>query len=598
MNISFITGPPPRRLAASLLALAAVLGCARSTEPLRVPSASPTPVAVAGAADVIGALKLVRQEYANAVPPAGGTVTDATEYAETDLFAEQAESKFAAFVRFVDETRAAAIRDGLARVRSALARKAPTAEVAREVDRTVVLVEELLAGTVPEEIRGPVLATTRADQAIAAEEVVGEYRVGVVTGPARPIYVRRDGASALLAQQPGQVYLGVLLRERRTKRFLPASTVTAVLSRDGQDTAVVLGELWGDFHQYGADVTLPGDGPLGVTIHASAPAYARHGDMLTHFVRPVDRHDRGRGTAGDAALRRPSDRADGRRLCGRRRRPAGTQRGRVPARGGAVSRRPDRRGARAHLDVAGRARPSSSPSPPTRPTTSRSCWSIARPDSWCPTRASPCGSSTTGASSGPRSLHPLLSVFSHYGETLRVARRRDDRPHPRRSAGARVASTDRVWTAPPISTFRSRRAARRRGTPGVGDDDRTSGRRRRVGRARPRRRRRGAVARRRRFRRDDPGRRHALSRRVGAARGRRRLPALRELAARRRGQGGRSGALPRPRGAMARARRRDEERRARRRGAGAGRGPGGDRSTPSRGRRSAGARRASSWTPS
>jgi hypothetical protein len=63
--------------------------------------------------------------------------------------------------------------------------------------------------------------------------------------------------------------------------------VTAVLSRDGRDAAFVLTELWGDFHQYGANVTLPGDGPVTVTVRASPPAYARHGDMLTHFVSPV-----------------------------------------------------------------------------------------------------------------------------------------------------------------------------------------------------------------------------------------------------------------------------------------------------------------------
>jgi hypothetical protein len=34
-------------------------------------------------------------------------------------------------------------------------------------------------------------------------------------------------------------------------------------------------------------VALLGDGPLTVTIRASALAYARHGDMPTHFVSPV-----------------------------------------------------------------------------------------------------------------------------------------------------------------------------------------------------------------------------------------------------------------------------------------------------------------------
>ena len=95
MNISFIMIMQPWR-GLAVLALAAVLGCARAGDAPVAPTSTPTPVAGAGAADVIGALKLVRQEYANAVPPEGGKIADATEYAETELFAEQAATKFAA----------------------------------------------------------------------------------------------------------------------------------------------------------------------------------------------------------------------------------------------------------------------------------------------------------------------------------------------------------------------------------------------------------------------------------------------------------------------------------------------------------------------
>lgn len=250
----------------------------------RPDAAAPTPSTGARAAEVIGALKLVRQEYANAVVPAGGAVADATEYAETELFAEQAESKFAAMVTGVEAERAAAIREGLARTRGAIARKAPPAELAAETTRTLALVEELLAGAVPEEIRGSVLATARADQAIAAEEIVGEYRVGVGVAPARSLFRRREGELVVMPLDPGTVYLAVALRERRTKRFLPAAEVTAVVTQGEHETEVTLVELWGEFHQYGANVPLPADGPATITVRASPPAYARHGDMLTHFV--------------------------------------------------------------------------------------------------------------------------------------------------------------------------------------------------------------------------------------------------------------------------------------------------------------------------
>ncbi|HEY2386729.1 MAG TPA: hypothetical protein VGK30_07185, partial [Candidatus Binatia bacterium] len=197
-----------RRLAlagAALLTIAAVLGCAQPADkaPAPTPGASATPVAASGAADVIGALKLVRQEYANAVPAEGGTVTDATEYGEAQLFAEQAGSKLATFVARLDAARADAIARGVKQVSGMVDGKEPPAQVAGAVGRTIALVEELLAGTVPEEIRGAVLAVTRADQAIAAEEISGEYRVAVTTGTARPLYVRHGQSLAQLPSQPG-----------------------------------------------------------------------------------------------------------------------------------------------------------------------------------------------------------------------------------------------------------------------------------------------------------------------------------------------------------------------------------------------------------
>jgi hypothetical protein len=300
MIFSFISFRPRRwalaaRVGVALVAVP-VVGCTRADTPTTQAIATPHADGARAAAEVIGALKLVRQEYANAVSPAGGAVADATEYAETELFAEQAEAKFAALAAGggVADDRAAAIREGIAATRAAIARHAPPTEVASSTTRTLALVEELLAGAVPEDIRGAVLATGRADQAIAAEEIVGEYRVGVFSGPAQAIFERRDGEPRRTMDEPWKnAYLGVLLRERRTKRFLPAAEVTAVLEREGSREEIALTEAWGDFHQYGANIMLPPDGPVTITVRASAPAYARHGDMLTHFVTPVSATIRG-----------------------------------------------------------------------------------------------------------------------------------------------------------------------------------------------------------------------------------------------------------------------------------------------------------------
>ena len=245
----------------------------------------------ARAGELIGVLKLVRQEYQNAVAPAGGEVIDPTEYAETELFAEQAQAKLAQLDHagaLPSAERAGAMRDGIARVRAQVGSKAAPAQVGRDASAAIALVEELLAGAVPEQVRGTVLATTRADQAIGAETIVDEYRIGVSSGPARPIF-RRDGAT-LVREEPhaGGVYVAALVRERRTKRFLPAQTVTLTITAGDMRVGARLAELWGDFHQYGANVGLPApEGPVSVTITVSPPAYARHGDMLTHFVAPA-----------------------------------------------------------------------------------------------------------------------------------------------------------------------------------------------------------------------------------------------------------------------------------------------------------------------
>lgn len=308
MILSFNDRVARLRPVAALAAVALLLGCARSDQGHRAEARG-------GVSEVIGALKLLRQEYVNAVAPAGAAVIDPTEYAETELFAEQAEAKFAAVVRaggVPDAARARTITEALARIRAGIAAKAPHAGVVADASTALAQVEDLLAGTLPDEIRGTVLATARADQAIAAEEIVGDYRIGVTSGPARRM-LRREGGALVPAPAapPGAVYVAALVRERRTKRFLPAATVTLAVEGAGWRNEATLAELWGDFHQYGANVVLPGDGPVTLTVRVSPPAYDRHGDVLTRFVTPVSAtlhaEVRGGALAFDARPVQPTD---------------------------------------------------------------------------------------------------------------------------------------------------------------------------------------------------------------------------------------------------------------------------------------------------
>jgi hypothetical protein len=265
-----------RTLAVALLAVP--LACTRPAD---------QPPDSAGIAELIGVLKLVRQEYANAVTPDGTQVVNEVEYAESELFAEQAEVKLQALrsAGTLQEDQAKEIGADVARMRAGVVEKAPQKTVTTAATAAIGVLQKLLAGTVPETIRGAVLASTRADESLAAEEIVGQYRVGILGGAARTILAP---AAAEAAPVPdGSTYVGVTLRERRTKRFLPAADVRVAVAAGDARTEAQLTELWGDFHQYGANVALPPDGPAKVTVTASPPAYARHGDMLGVFVEPV-----------------------------------------------------------------------------------------------------------------------------------------------------------------------------------------------------------------------------------------------------------------------------------------------------------------------
>jgi len=284
MILTFISRPyGPRGRALAALALAILpLACTPGPEEAAAPPAG------AAVGELIGVLKLVRQEYANAVAPGGTEVVDATEYAESEIFAEQAEVKVAALraAGTLAGERAEEVAAGVEAVRAGVTAKVPVETVTRAATGAIARLQDLLAGTVPESIRGAVLATTRADEAIGAEAVAGEYRVGVIAGPARVIY--GPAGAAPRDDGRGGAYVGVALRERRTKRFLPAARVAVAVVGAAGRAETELAELWGDFHQYGANLVLPGDGPATVTVRASPPAYARHGDMLAIFVEPVE----------------------------------------------------------------------------------------------------------------------------------------------------------------------------------------------------------------------------------------------------------------------------------------------------------------------
>ncbi len=115
------------------------------------------------------------------------------------------------------------------------------------------------------------------DTLLQAEKQVRNYRIGVFLQEQRKRF-SPDGSP--LEPSSGDVYLGVTLREKRTKRYLPGSTVTVSLG----DQTWTLDETWGDFHHYGANVPVPFDKESDLVVKVSPPAYGRHAEMKGTYL--------------------------------------------------------------------------------------------------------------------------------------------------------------------------------------------------------------------------------------------------------------------------------------------------------------------------
>ena len=243
-------------------------------------------------ATLTAAVKLVSQEYGLAVDDTG-KVKDEVEIGEAELFCDQARmrlEKLAPRLR-ADEAAIGRGRDAIAALTGAVGARKPPAEVA-SLSRAATATLLALGPAESSATAGLRAATAQADRAIEAEQVAGDYRIGVLTEPTQLIFRRGAGGMAEKVAPPADstTYLGVVLRERRSKRFLPGSVVTAEFLDAGDEVVAKaeLAPLWGDFQQYGANLPAPTGAKGRLRIHVEAPHHDRHGDMLGVVAKPAD----------------------------------------------------------------------------------------------------------------------------------------------------------------------------------------------------------------------------------------------------------------------------------------------------------------------
>lgn len=274
------------KLLAILLLLSTTLaGCTKSEAPGGAPDAGDEALAIEYQ-EILGRLKLVKEEYVDAIRD--GEIIDAQEYEEAEMFAEQAALRFRRVAEHARGKDAAAAERIDGRLKELVALVAARGPVETEETLVAALLEDLAKvnpSPIPPAVEGTRAAVAKSDAQIGAERIVEGYRIGLVLAAPRTVHLRQpDGTlRESAAAADANAFLAVVLREQRTKRFLPGAGIRV---RVGQADAVELPHLWGEFPLYGANLHLP-DGAFEVEVEISPPAVHRHGDMLSAFVRPA-----------------------------------------------------------------------------------------------------------------------------------------------------------------------------------------------------------------------------------------------------------------------------------------------------------------------
>ncbi len=124
---------------------------------------------------------------------------------------------------------------------------------------------------------GTVQSIQRADEDLQAETTVHDYRIGATLLESQDIY---DGSEITSPDKNGNRQLRILLRDQRTKRYLPGADVEVTFRGTETDSSQspMLLETWGPYHFYGLNLNIPEEATE-LAVSVQAPRVGRHADM-------------------------------------------------------------------------------------------------------------------------------------------------------------------------------------------------------------------------------------------------------------------------------------------------------------------------------
>ena len=152
--------------------------------------------------------------------------------------------------------------------------------------------EQLCLAKAQRDAFGQAVEHMTKQEAHAAEQPAGDYRVGSAVEHAEGMYALRDGQLHWHEPQDENLHLEIVVRDGADGRFIPGLTVHATLI-NGSGVEVGTHEqpfLWHPWlYHYGRNWRVPGDGQYTLRVRVEPPAFIPHEKTNgRRFAEPVE----------------------------------------------------------------------------------------------------------------------------------------------------------------------------------------------------------------------------------------------------------------------------------------------------------------------